>query len=58
MKCSFCGNEIPKGRGKMLVRNSGQLLYFCGSKCQKNQALNRDGKRVRWTKKFEEFRNK
>lgn len=42
----------------MLVRISGQVLYFCGSKCQKNYALKRDGKRVRWTRKFAELKKK
>jgi large subunit ribosomal protein L24e len=58
MKCSFCGGEIPKGRGKMFVRGSGQILYFCGSKCQKNHDMKRDGKKVTWTKKHEELKKK
>jgi large subunit ribosomal protein L24e len=58
VKCTFCGGDIPKGKGKMFVRNSGQILYFCGSKCQKNHAIKRDGKSVRWTKRFEELKKK
>jgi len=36
VKCSFCNNELPKGTGKMYVKVSGQILYFCSSKCEKN----------------------
>jgi large subunit ribosomal protein L24e len=36
MKCSFCNNEISKGTGTIYVKASGQILYFCGSKCEKN----------------------
>jgi len=58
MKCSFCGDEIPEGRGKMFVKNTGQVFYFCGSKCQKNFDLGRDGKKVSWTKRFAEQKSK
>jgi large subunit ribosomal protein L24e len=58
MKCSFCGKTIPKGRGKMLVKNDGRAFHFCGSKCQKNHSLGRDGKRTAWTKTFAEHRKK
>ncbi len=58
MKCTFCGDDILRGRGKMFVRNSGQALYFCNSKCQKNQKLKRDGKKVGWTKKYAELKKK
>jgi len=36
VKCSFCNNELPKGTGTMYVKVSGQILYFCSSKCEKN----------------------
>ncbi len=58
MKCTFCGEEIPRGRGKMYVKNSGQITYFCSSKCQKNQKLKRDGKRVTWTRKHADLKKK
>ena len=58
MNCTFCGGEIPPGKGKMMVRNSGQILTFCNSKCQKNFELKRDGKSVTWTKKYEELKKK
>ena len=36
VKCSFCNNELAKGTGKMYVKVSGQILYFCSMKCEKN----------------------
>lgn len=36
VKCSFCNNEMSKGTGKMYVKVSGQILYFCSMKCEKN----------------------
>ncbi len=48
-KCSFCGNAIEQGTGKMLVRKDGTVLFFCSSKCEKNAAMKREPKYVRWT---------
>ncbi len=50
-ECSFCGEEIEPGTGKMYVRNDGRIFYFCSSKCEKNFKLDRDPKKVEWTKK-------
>ena len=58
MKCSFCGETIPKGRGKMFVKFDGKIFYFCNSKCEKNWNLGRQGKKVRWTKIFREMKVK
>jgi large subunit ribosomal protein L24e len=59
MKCSFCGETLPKGSGKMLVKNDGKIFYFCGSKCQRNMVkLRRDPKGTRWTKAFAEQKKK
>ena len=50
MKCTFCNNEIPKGSGTMYVKVSGQVLYFCSSKCEKNMLkLSRVGREQKWT---------
>jgi large subunit ribosomal protein L24e len=58
MKCSFCDGTIPKGRGKMVVRADGRVSYFCSSKCQRNSKLGRDGKSVKWTKRFRDRKKK
>jgi len=57
MKCSFCGKSMLKGRGKMLVKNSGQIVYFCGSKCDRNFAHGREGRKVKWTETSRKLRS-
>ena len=32
--CSFCGNEIEPGTGKLYVKKDGTVFYFCKNKCQ------------------------
>jgi len=36
MECNYCGKEVEKSKGKMLVQSSGKRLFFCSGKCQKN----------------------
>lgn len=51
--CSFCGNEIEPGTGKMYVKKDATIYLFCSSKCQKNMVvLKRHPRRVRWTKRY------
>ncbi len=54
MKCSVCKNNIPKGTGKMFVRNDGRVYYFCSSKCQRNFNLGRVPKKLKWVSKAKE----
>ena len=52
MKCSFCTEDIEPGRGKMVVKGDGKLLYFCSKKCEKNMLkLKRNPKNVKWVTK-------
>src|SRR3970040_1266089 len=49
--CSFCGNEIEPGTGKMFVRRDGTVFFFGSSKCEKNLLkLARVPRTVRWTR--------
>ncbi|MFQ5919174.1 MAG: 50S ribosomal protein L24e [Thermoplasmata archaeon] len=51
--CTFCGNDIEPGTGKMYVRRDGNVHFFCSGKCQKNQLdLGRVGRKVRWTRRY------
>jgi large subunit ribosomal protein L24e len=51
--CTFCGNEIEPGTGKMFIKKDGTIFNFCSMKCQKNLLkLRRVPRRVRWTKNF------
>ena len=52
-KCFFCGKTINAGEGKMAVKASGDIIRLCSSKCEKNWEKGRQGKRTKWTKKFE-----
>ncbi len=50
--CSFCGKEIEPGRGIMFVKNTGEIYYFCSSKCYKYMIeLRKDKRKVKWVRK-------
>jgi large subunit ribosomal protein L24e len=52
-RCSFCGNDIKKGTGKIFVKKDGKILNFCSTKCEKNLLkLKRKPIVVKWTKLF------
>ncbi len=51
-KCSFCGDTIEIGTGKMFVKKDGMIMYFCKSKCEKNSlGLKRAPRKLKWTAK-------
>ena len=51
-RCSFCKQNYEFPRGLTLILNDGNILYFCSSKCRKNQLkLKRDNKKVNWIRK-------
>lgn len=52
--CSFCGNEIEPGTGKMFIRKDGTVYLFCSHKCQSN--LLTLGRIPRWTPWTQAFR--
>jgi len=52
-KCTFCGNNIEKGTGKMLVKTDGKVFNFCSNKCEKNLIkLKRKPLVTKWSKLF------
>jgi len=51
--CTYCGSEIEPGTGVLLVRNDGERVRFCSSKCQKNADL-RPARDTEWTDVDEE----
>ncbi len=58
-KCSFCGSDYNKGSGKVFVKDNGTILYFCGSKCEKNMLkLKRDARKFKWTSFFVKSKTK
>lgn len=52
-KCSFCGKDEHDFIGVHLIKNDGNVDYFCSGKCRKNSTkLGRDKRKVRWTEAF------
>jgi len=51
MKCVFCNSEIRAGTGKIFVKNTGEILYFCSRKCERYYLMGRRKERLKWTKK-------
>lgn len=35
----------------MFVKVSGEIFYFCSSKCEKNFMMGRNPRKVKWVKK-------
>jgi large subunit ribosomal protein L24e len=54
VKCSFCGKEIPKGRGLLFVKKTGEFFYFCSRKCKRSFEMKRNPLRTKWTQRFKE----
>lgn len=54
VNCTFCGDPIPFGKGKMYVLNKGTVLHFCSNKCEKNFImLGRKPRNIKWTKEHQ-----
>lgn len=48
--CSFCGENIEPGTGRMYIKKDGTAFTFCNSKCRKNMLkLNRTPRFAAWT---------
>jgi large subunit ribosomal protein L24e len=57
--CSFCKSELAKGTGKMLIKNSGKILWFCSRKCEKNMLqLKRNPVKFKWSAKIKQVLKK
>ncbi len=40
----------------MFVRNTGEILYFDKSKCEKNHFMGREKKNFKWTKQEKKYK--
>ncbi|MAH32891.1 50S ribosomal protein L24e [archaeon] len=57
VKCTFCGNNMPIGTGKMFVQKDAKILYFCSMKCEKNLLkLKRKPIKTRWSTRYEKIK--
>ncbi len=55
--CSFCGEDIEPGTGKMYVKKDGTVYTFCTNKCKKNRIdIGRVPRRTRWTIRYNELK--
>lgn len=53
-KCSFCGETVRKGTGKLFVKSDGTVYLLCSGKCESNLLkLKRDPVKTRWTSSWE-----
>jgi large subunit ribosomal protein L24e len=51
--CTFCGDEIEPGTGRMYIKKDGVVYNFCTSKCYKNLViLGRVPRRTTWTQYY------
>jgi large subunit ribosomal protein L24e len=50
-KCSYCKQMYDVPRGLTYVLASGDILYFCSSKCFKNYKLGRKADKRTWIRK-------
>ena len=49
--CSFCGFNIPVGRGIMYIKINGDDLTRCSNKCRKAMLkYKKNPRKTRWTK--------
>ena len=52
-KCTFCGESIERGTGKIFVYANGKVINFCSNKCEKNLLkLKRKPLKVKWTEAY------
>jgi large subunit ribosomal protein L24e len=52
-KCTFCGEMISPGTGKIYVLKEGKTYDFCSLKCEKNMIkLKRKPLKTKWSSKF------
>ena len=56
--CEFCGKTIEKGKGKMLIRDNGKILYFCTNRCEKHMlTFKKKGREQKWTDIYHNEKN-
>ncbi|MEM7821854.1 MAG: 50S ribosomal protein L24, partial [Candidatus Aenigmatarchaeota archaeon] len=51
MKCSFCDKPFVESKGKMFVKVTGEIFYFCSSKCEKFFMQKKAPSKLKWIRK-------
>ena len=49
--CSFCKGAYEFPKGTTVVQKSGDVRYYCSSKCRKNFEIGRVAKKIGWVRK-------
>lgn len=57
-KCSFCGSILSPGTGRLYIKKDGTPYYLCSSKCKNNMNLGRIPRKVLWTERGRNSKNK
>ncbi|QQG40253.1 MAG: 50S ribosomal protein L24e [Candidatus Aenigmatarchaeota archaeon] len=50
MDCTFCGETMQRGKGKIVVKKTGETSAYCSSKCEHNALLGRSARKIQWTR--------
>ncbi len=50
-RCTFCKQDYEFPKGVTVVQKSGDIKFYCSSKCRKNAEMGRDNRKVKWVKK-------
>ena len=53
--CSFCKSKFNEPRGLTIFTFDGKSIHYCSSKCRRNAKLGRDGRKVNWVRKSDNF---
>lgn len=58
-KCTFCGNAIEPGTGKMFIYVNGKIDNYCSNRCEKSvHKLKRKALKTRWTQTYRSNKSK
>lgn len=58
-KCTFCGNQIAPGTGKMFVYTSGKIDHYCSRKCEVHSLkLKHTPAKTQWTQAYRQGHKK
>ncbi len=52
-RCSFCRADYKWPVGLTVVQKDGTIKYYCSGKCRKNNAMGRNNKKLKWTRRTE-----
>src|ERR1041384_5771109 len=51
--CSFCGQPIEPGSGKMFIKKDGSVYYYDRRRCEvSHQKFGRLARKLKWTKHY------